>query len=154
MHSVVFSAFFNSFLAQFYNVIIAVFSSNYLVGNYAVATEFYNSVDIFSSPITTMLFPAFSKLDANKDRDTIKIVFKSSIKYASLLVIPPTVAVMALAVPTVFALFGERYADAPLFLALLALNYILTAFGQLSTLNLISGKGKQGFTLNLPSLIP
>ena len=65
------------------------------------------------------------------------------------MVIPPTVAVMALAVPTVFALFGERYADAPLFLALLALNYILTAFGQLSTLNLISGQGETRFYLKL-----
>jgi O-antigen/teichoic acid export membrane protein len=96
-----------------------------------------------------MLFPAFSKLNPDKDKETLKIVFKSSIKYSSLLVIPPTIAVIALASPIVSALFGAKYADAPLFLALLAVNYLLTAFGQLSTLNLISGQGKTGFYLKL-----
>jgi O-antigen/teichoic acid export membrane protein len=96
-----------------------------------------------------MLFPAFSKLDSNKDKETLKIVFKSSIKYSTLLVVPPTIAVIALANPLVSALFGEKYAAAPLFLALLAINYLLTAFGQLSTLNLISGQGKTGLYLEL-----
>jgi O-antigen/teichoic acid export membrane protein len=59
------------------------------------------------------------------------------------------VAVMALADPIVFALFGEKYASAPLFLALVSINYLLTAFGQLSTLNLISGQGKTRFYLEL-----
>jgi stage V sporulation protein B len=56
---------------------------------------------------------------------------------------------MALAHPIVYALFGAKYADAPVFLALLAVNYLLTAFGQLSTLNLISGQGKTRFYLEL-----
>ena len=144
-----FSSIFNSFLAQFYNFIIAIYASNFLIGNYAVANNFTVLLTFFATPITTMLFPAFSKLDADKDKETLKIVFKSSIKYSSLLVIPPTVAVIALANPVVSALFGAKYADAPLFLALLAVNYLLTAFGQLSTLNLISGQGKTGFYLEL-----
>jgi len=56
---------------------------------------------------------------------------------------------MALAAPLVSALFGEKYGAAPLFLALLAINYLLTAFGQLSTLNLIGGQGKTKFYLEL-----
>jgi O-antigen/teichoic acid export membrane protein len=144
-----FSSIFNSFLAQFYTVIIAIYASNFLIGNYAVANNFTVLLTFFATPITTMLFPAFSKLNPDKDKETLKIVFKSSIKYSSLLVIPPTIAVIALASPIVSALFGAKYADAPLFLALLAVNYLLTAFGQLSTLNLISGQGKTGFYLKL-----
>jgi len=137
-----FSSFFNSFLLQFYNFIIAIYASNYLIGNYAVANNFTVLLTFFATPITTMLFPAFSKLNAKEDKETLKIVFKSSIKYSSLLVIPPTIALISLAPPFVSALFGAKYADASLFLALLAVNYLLTAFGQLSTLNLISGQGQ------------
>src|SRR5208283_1051520 len=144
-----FSSMFNSFLAQFYTFIIAIYASNFLIGNYAVANNFTVLLTFFATPITTMLFPAFSKLDPDKDKETLKIVFKSSIKYSSLLVIPPTIAVTALASPLVSALFGAKYADAPLFLALLAVNYLLTAFGQLSTFTLISGQGKTGVYLEL-----
>ena len=144
-----FSSIFNSFLIQFYNFIIAIYASNFLIGNYAVANNFTVLLTFFATPITTMLLPAFSKLDAQHDRETLQIIFKSSIKYSSLLVIPPTVAVMALAHPLVSALFGDKYASAPLFLALLAVSYLLTAFGQLSTLNLISGQGKTRFYFEL-----
>ncbi|MGO8805184.1 MAG: oligosaccharide flippase family protein [Candidatus Bathyarchaeia archaeon] len=144
-----FSSIFTSFLSQFYNFIIAIYASNYLIGNYAVANNFTVLLAFFATPITTMLFPAFSKLNAEKDRETLQIIFKSSIKYSSLLVIPPTVAIIALANPFVSALFGAKYADAPLFLSLLAFNYLLTAFGQLSTLNLISGQGQTRFYLEL-----
>jgi O-antigen/teichoic acid export membrane protein len=144
-----FSSIFNSFLTQFYNFIIVIYASNFLIGNYAVANNFTVLLAFFATPITTMLFPAFSKLDAVQDKETLKIIFKSSVKYSSLLVIPPTVAIMALATPFVSALFGDRYASAPLFLVLLAINYLLTAFGQLSTLNLISGQGKTALYLEL-----
>jgi O-antigen/teichoic acid export membrane protein len=144
-----FSSIFNSFLAQFYNVLIAIYASNFLIGNYAVANNFAVLLTFFTTPIATMLFPAFSKLDSYKDKETLKIVFQSSVKYSSLLVIPPTVAVMALANPAVSALFGEKYRSAPLFLALLAFNYLLTALGVLSAGNLISGQGKTGLFLKL-----
>jgi O-antigen/teichoic acid export membrane protein len=140
---------FNSFVLQFYNVLIAIYASNFLVGNYAVATNFAFLLGFFATPIATMLFPAFSKLDSDKDKETLKIVYQSSIKYSSLLVIPPTVAVMALAGPAVSALFGAKYTSAPLFLALLVVNYLLTAFGLLTTLNLISGQGETGLCLKL-----
>jgi O-antigen/teichoic acid export membrane protein len=144
-----FSSIFNGFVTQFYNFLIAIYASNFLIGNYAVANNFAVLLTFFAAPITTMLFPAFSKLDPDKDKETLKIVFQSSIKYSSLLVIPPTVAVIALANPAVSALFGVEYASAPLFLALLAVNYLLTAFGSLSALNLISGQGETGLYLKL-----
>lgn len=144
-----FSTIFSNFLAQFYNFIIAIYASNFLVGNFAVANNFTVLLTFFAAPITTMLFPAFSKLDAEKDKQTLKIVFKSSIKYSSLFVIPPTIALMALANPAVSALFGAEYAAAPLFLVLLAMIYLLTAAGSLSVGNLINGLGETGFYFKL-----
>ena len=110
-----FSSIFTSFLSQFYNFIIAIYASNYLIGNYAVANNFTVLLAFFATPITTMLFPAFSKLNAEKDRETLQIIFKSSIKYSSLLVIPPTVAIIALANPFLFPPFSEQNTRMPHF---------------------------------------
>jgi len=96
-----------------------------------------------------MLFPAFSKLDAQKDRRTLQNVFQFSHKYASLLVIPVAALVMCLAEPAVSTLFKQTYASAPLFLALLAVIYLFTAFGNLSTGNFINSQGKTKFNLYL-----
>ena len=144
-----FSSIFNSFLGQFYNVLIAIYASNALIGNYAVATNFAVLLTFFSMPIATVLFPAFSKLNSEKDKETLKVVFQSSVKYSTLLVVPPTVAMMALAGPAVSALFGAKYASAPLFLALFVVNYLLTAFASLSAGNLISGQGETGLFLKI-----
>ncbi len=45
-------------------------------------------ITFFIMPITTMMFPAFSKLDPEKDRDSLRNVFRFSVKYGSLLVLP------------------------------------------------------------------
>jgi O-antigen/teichoic acid export membrane protein len=99
-----------------------------------------------------MLFPAFSKLDAQKDNATMQNVFQYSIKYAALLVIPVAALVMCLAEPAVSTLFGQTYDSAPLFLALLALTYFFPAFGSLSVSNFISSQGKTTFILYLTLL--
>ena len=96
-----------------------------------------------------MLFPAFSKLNPQKDKETLVSVFQFSVKYASLLVVPVAALVMCLAEPAVSTLFGETYSSAPLFLALLAISYLYTTFGNLSIGNFISSQGKTTFILYL-----
>ena len=86
------------FLTQFYGFIMAYFvTDNALIGNYSVALNFVVLITFFATPVTTMLFPAFSKLDAKKDKETLKNVFQYSVKYAALIVMPVTTMVMALA---------------------------------------------------------
>jgi O-antigen/teichoic acid export membrane protein len=109
-------------------------------------------ITFFASPITTMLFPAFSKLDHKKDGETLKNVFQFSVKYASLLVVPAAALVMSLSEPAVSTLFDATYSTAPLFLALLAITYVYTAFGSLSTGNLINGQGDTTFNMYMTVL--
>ncbi len=74
------------FLTQFYTYIMAIYvTNNALIGNYNVAQNFVVLITFFSVPITTMMFPAFSKLDAKKDNELLKNVFQYSVKYAALL---------------------------------------------------------------------
>ena len=136
------------FLLQYYNFLLYIYiSDNALIGNYAIAKNFVVLINFFATPVTTMLFPAFSKLDHQKDRAILKSVFQTSVKYASLLVIPVAAMFMALAQPAISTLFGNKYAEAPLFLALLAITYLYPVLGSLSIVNLIKGQGQTTFNL-------
>ena len=56
---------------------------------------------------------------------------------------------MAVADPAITTLFGDTYPTAPLFLALLAIPYIYTVIGNLSTDNLIKSQGKTTYNMKL-----
>jgi O-antigen/teichoic acid export membrane protein len=143
------SAIVSGFLAQFYNFLIAIYASNLMIGNYAVATNFAVLITLFATPISTMLFPAFSKLNSQEERETLRSIFHFSVKYAALLVVPAAAALMALSEPAVYILFGEEYTEAPLFVALIAINFLYVAFGSLSLGNLINGQGQTRVNLAL-----
>ena len=147
------AGFLSSLLAYYYISLVPYFTSdNIVLGSYYVAMNFVVLIGFFATPITAMLFPAYSKLDPVKDHGAFQNVYKYSIKYASLLVVPVSVLVMSLAEPAVTALFHEKFSQAPLFLALLAVTYIYTAAGSLSTGNLINSQGETKYNLKLSIL--
>ena len=133
---------------QFYSFILPIFVRPDLIGNYGIANTFVVLITFFTAPITTVLFPAFSKLDPQKDRETLKNVFQFSIKYASLFVVPAAFVVMTLSQPVISVLF-PKYTAAPLFLALLAINYLYTAFGSQSISSFVNGQGQTRFYLKI-----
>ena len=148
------SAIISGFQGQYYAFLLPIFyvTNNTAIGNYGIASSFVILISFFATPITTMLFPAFSKLNPEKEKQTLQNVFRFSVKYASLLVVPVAALVMCLAEPAVSTLFGQTYSMAPLFLALLALTYFFPAFGTLSTGNFLSSQGKTTMNLYLTLL--
>jgi O-antigen/teichoic acid export membrane protein len=146
-------AIFSGFLLQFYTWIMAIYvTDNASIGNYNVALNFVVLITFFATPVTTMMFPAFSKLDSLKDKETLKNVFQFSVKYASIIIVPVTFLVMVLAQPAIATIFQNKYVEAPLFLALLSISYLYTALGNLSSGNLINGQGYTTFNLILTIL--
>lgn len=148
-----FSVIIFSFLNQFYNFLLPIFVANdAIVGSYGIACRFVVLIGFFATPITTMLFPAFSKLDAQKDNVTLKNAYQFSIKYAALFVVPIATLVMSLSEPAVSTLFGSEYESAPFYLALLTISYLYVLFGDLSTNNLMNSQGQTNFVLKLTVL--
>ncbi len=142
------------FLTQFYSWIMAIFvTDNSAIGNYSVAMNFVVLITFFATPVTTMLLPAFSKLDYRKESKSLQNIFQYSVKYAALLVLPVAALVMSLAQPAINILFQDKYPLAPLFLALLSINYFYTAFGNLSISNLINSQGDTKYNLYLSALV-
>ena len=136
-------------LLQFYTFTLAIYATDAMIGNYSIAMTFVILITFFAIPVTTMLLPAFSKLNAEKDKETIRSVFGFSVKYGSLLVIPVATLVMALSRPAVFTLFGDKYEFTPLFLLMLASTYLYVAFGSLTVHNLLTGQGKTRLMMKL-----
>ncbi len=143
------SMILNGFLQQFYSFLIAIYLSDQIVGNYQAAINFAVIVTFFVIPATTTLFPVFSKINPRTEPETLISIFRASVKYASLLVVPATVMLMALSKPAVSTLFGTKYEYTPLYLAIYIIFYLYTAFGHLSAENILKGQGKTQLHLKI-----
>jgi len=136
------SSILNGVLAQFYAFLMAIYCADALIGNYQVAAQFAVILTFFTIPISTVLFPAFSKIDPQNEHEIIQTVFTSSVKYTSLLLVPATMAMMVLSKPMISILFGEKWTYAPFFLTLYVINNLFTLIGSLSLGNLLAGTGE------------
>jgi O-antigen/teichoic acid export membrane protein len=142
-------------LIQFYSFMMASLVDVTLIGNYRIASNFATLLAFFTFPISTVLFPAFSKLDPRKDPQTLKTVFTSSVKYTSLFLVPATMALMVLSKPIIGTIYGDKWLNAPLLLAFYVINNLFAVFGNLSVHSLQQGLGatKMVMKQNLLTLI-
>jgi O-antigen/teichoic acid export membrane protein len=108
------------------------------IGNLRVTQNFMVLLTFVAFPISTSLFPAFSKLDPKNEKPLIASVFAASVKYAVLFLIPATMVMMVLAKPIIGTIYGDKWALAPTFLTLGIINYLFTIFGSLSISSFLS----------------
>jgi stage V sporulation protein B len=129
-------------LAQIYIFIAVPLTSNATYGSYLVATNFTVLLTFFTIPIQTVLFPAFAKLDPQRERELTRTVFASSIKYASILIVPVAMMLMALSGPLVGTLYGEKYVYAPFFLTIAVVGALYVVLGSQSATGFLQGLGE------------
>ena len=129
-------------LIQFYSFMMASLVDAASIGNYQIASNFSRLVVFFTVPISTVLFPAFSKLDPRYDLQTLKTIFTSSVKYASFLLVPVTMALMVLSEPLIGTIYGNKWLEAPLYLVIYLTNYLVVIFGNLSVYSFLQGVGE------------
>jgi O-antigen/teichoic acid export membrane protein len=140
------------FLTQFYGFMMAFYCSNAMIGNYKVATQFAILLTFFTAPIATVLFPAFAKVNPENEKNLLQTVFKSSIKYTAILLVPATMATMVLSKPMISTLFGEQYVYASFFLTLSVIGNLFSGFGNLSIGSLLTGLGETKTLMKLSLL--
>jgi stage V sporulation protein B len=136
-------------LGQIYSFLMALYCTEFMIGNYKAATNFSVLIAFLATPIATVLFPAFSQLDHRKEADTLRIVFQNSVKYTALVTLPVVAALIILAQPIIQILFGPGYELTPLYLALYALTNVFIGVGGVSIGNLINSQGETKLTLML-----
>ena len=146
------AAILGGLLPQFYNFMMAIYCSDSAIGNFQAAVNFTVLISFFTTPIATVLFPAFSKLKPEKEMETLRIVFQFSVKYAAVLTIPVTFMIMVLSEPLVFAIVGTKWSDAPFFLTLYSISFFYSGLGSLSLGNFLNGQGETNVTMKLALL--
>jgi stage V sporulation protein B len=146
---------FSGLLVSFYSFMMASYVSDALIGNYKIATNFTVLLAFFNLPIATVLFPAFSKVDPQTEKNLLKTVFVSSVKYTVLFVVPVTMALIVLSRPLIGTIYGNKWSDAPFLLSLSVIYNLLTLFGYSSMKSLLPalGETKLVMKLNLLSLL-
>ncbi|MEM2703821.1 MAG: oligosaccharide flippase family protein, partial [Candidatus Bathyarchaeia archaeon] len=136
------SSIIGGFLTQFYAFLMAIYCTDAMIGNYHVATQFATILSFFTIPISTVLFPAFSKINPQGENSLLQTVFQSAAKYTAMLLVPATMAVMTLSKQMISTLFGEKWTYAPFYLTLYVTNNLFVIFGGLIAGNLLAGVGE------------
>lgn len=143
------SSIVSGFRVQFYAFMMAIYCTEAMVGNYHIAVQFATILTFLTTPISTVLFPAFSKINPKNENALLQTVFASSIKYTAIILIPATTAMMVLSKPMIGTLFGEKWAYAPYFLTLYVVSNLFVIFGHLILGSLLQGLGETRMQMNL-----
>jgi stage V sporulation protein B len=127
-------------LSQIYNTLMILYASTDAIGNYGAAANFGVLVTFFTVPIATVLFPLFSKFKRGDPQ--LEFLFRSAVKYTSMLTLPVVLVMIVLASPLSRVVFTREYPLVPLYLSLFILTFAFEGLGGISLSNLISGLGE------------
>lgn len=141
---------------QYRTIILAFFSSNIEIGNLNVAMKLASAVTILVFPFT-VLFPAFSKVNPNSKE--LKRLFKISVKYTALLIVPASILIATISEEFVYTFYGPNYTLAPSYLSLHILNFLFSGIGSMVLVHLFNGLGETKIILKanlmrIATLIP
>jgi len=125
-----------------YSFLMAHYVSNTLIGDFKIAGNFSSLLTLLIIPISTVLFPAFSKIDPQKEKNLLKNLFSTSVKYTVLIVIPATLALIVLSKPLIGTLYGNKWPDAPFFLAVSSIYNFFVLIGWRSMNALLPAVGE------------
>ncbi|MHA1595079.1 MAG: flippase [Candidatus Baldrarchaeia archaeon] len=135
-----------NFLNQYRMIVLAWFASNFDIGNFKAAMNFLSLLGILIMPISTALFPAFSKFELDTERETLREFFGFSLKYTLLLLVPGVLFIMVVSRELVYFVYGESFVTAPLYLSLLLVMYVFSGVGTI-VLTFFNGVGRTKLTL-------
>ena len=127
-------------LPQVYNSLMVIYASTEMIGNYGATTNFAVLVTFFTVPITTVLFPLFSKF--NRLDPQLNFLFRAAVKYTSIVTMPVVLVIVLLVAPISRIIYTTNYPLVPIYLSLYILNYAFEGLGGISLSNLISAMGE------------
>ncbi len=112
-------------------LLLGVYATAIIVGNYNAAFRFGNFVNVFLVANAFILLPSFAMAFSDKNL-SLKIgkIYNSSIQYTLMLMLPVLVYAVSVARPLMRLLFSAQYSIAPFYFAVIVLG---TSMGIIST---------------------
>jgi O-antigen/teichoic acid export membrane protein len=136
------------FLPLFMNLMLAFFTTDIDIGNYKAAINFATLLTVLAVPVTTVLLPAFSKLQQTNSTKT-RDFFQISLKFTTIIVMPVALLIMIFSREIVQIVYGQTYQTASLFLSTYCLVYFLVGIGYLTLPSLFNGLGETKTTMKI-----
>jgi O-antigen/teichoic acid export membrane protein len=146
------SALLSVVLAQYQSILLPRFATNVEMGNFYTAWNFNSLLMILGYPITTAMFPMFSKMDPARQRSELARAFRLAVKYTSLIVIPAAVGVMVFSRDLVDLTYGSTYTLAPQYVIIVSSLYLSTGIGYLVLGSFLNGVAETGTVLKMSLL--
>jgi len=115
-------------LSQYQSVVLAWLVPNADIGNFSIAAAFTTLIALLTTPISTALFPAFSKLDPSRNGRELKGIFLHSLRYTVFLTIPASFFIAVASRDLVAVAYGPSYEQAPLYLAIYSVTFLFAGF--------------------------
>lgn len=126
-------------LAPAINLMLAFSVSNSGIGGYSAAGTFTTLIALFTYPISTALFPLFSrKVD---DPGALAGTYQTVVKFTALVVVPVSAYIMAFSGPLMVTVYGRAYSFGAPYLLLLGSISLLAGLGNLAWNPLLNGMG-------------
>jgi len=123
------SAILLSFQNELRRIFLAFFTTDEKIGNFSTAINFSSLMNVLTTPVASSLFPAFSKIDIDKDKKSLEKMFKISIKYMSLVIVPVIFYILFLSKDLIELFYGSQYKIAAYYLSLYILTFFLAPIG-------------------------
>jgi len=117
------------------------------IGNYNASANFGVVVTLFTVPISTALFPLFSKM--NNRKEALGPLFVRAVKYTSLLTIPITFALILFSDSVVKIVYPVGFIYTALFLKLHLVMFLFQGIGGLTVGSLLNGIGETHVTFKI-----
>lgn len=130
----------SGFVTPVITTVLALTVSNSQIGGYTAAGTFTTLIALFTYPISTVLFPLFSR--RVEDHRALGETYGKSVIYTALLVTPVTAFVIAFSGPLIVTFYGRAYAFGTTYLALFAATSLLAGVGSLAWNALLNGIGR------------
>ena len=146
-------------LGVYRNYLMSLYTSDAEIGNFMAAMNLSSALIVFVTPIVSTLFSSFSRLDRERELNIIRDLFRYSVKYSSVLVLPVALYLSLMADEVISLLYGSDYVSAPLYLVIAISPYLLIGLGHSIVVSLLNGLGETkvvlkmfliGFFISLP----
>jgi O-antigen/teichoic acid export membrane protein len=113
---------------------------NDFIGNYSVALNFSVLLSFVTLPISTTIFPLFSKL--KPEQGELAFLYRNAVKYSTLFGYPIIFTTIALADQIITILFRHKYIYAAYYLRIYMLTFLLIGLGSVCNGSLLSGQDR------------
>jgi O-antigen/teichoic acid export membrane protein len=83
---------------------------------------------LLDTPVSTALFPTFSRFHPDRDHQNLERIFRHSNRYILMLMVPSSVFLAVASQDLIALLYSSQYVLAPLYLAMYSTTFLYTGF--------------------------